>query len=64
MVVGVDEAPDGAFERPWLAGGAMRDEANGSTETGLRFTLREQKSQKRNVYWNFMANRESCLLKS
>ena len=26
--------------------------------------LRDRKDQKRNVYWNFVANLESCLLKS
>ena len=26
--------------------------------------LRDRKVQKRNVYWNFVANLESCLLKS
>ena len=26
--------------------------------------LRDRKAQKRNVYWNFVANLESCLLKS
>ena len=31
----VDEAGDGAFERPWLAGGSMRGAAGSSTETGV-----------------------------
>ena len=56
--------PTGRRSYRWRAGGAMRDAAGGSTGTGLRLTLRDQKSQKRIVYWNFMANRESCLLKS